>query len=94
MRLLDKNYDQDLDKLQSRVYLYFGDEFGFIKLWDLTYICQQAGSKQSQTHAEWKGKRYFPFRIEGIEINSLVTKTKYKNAKKRAKTHPEFIDPL
>jgi hypothetical protein len=24
----------------------------------------------------------------------LVTKTKYKNAKKRAKTHPEFIDPL
>ncbi len=58
---------------------YFGDELGYMKLWDLTYILQlYGGPKMTKTHIEVKGKNFFPYRIEGIEISYVVAKSVYK----------------
>lgn len=35
---LDPEYDETIDEEKSRIYLYLGDDFGIVKLWDLTYV--------------------------------------------------------
>ena len=38
--LLDPEYDADVDKEKERIYMYLGDDFGILKLWDLTYLLE------------------------------------------------------
>ena len=40
MEYLDPNYDRDIDEEKLRVYLYLGDDFGIMKIWDLTYLLE------------------------------------------------------
>jgi hypothetical protein len=35
-RLLSPTYDQDINVEKERFFFYFGDELGYIKLWDVT----------------------------------------------------------
>ena len=37
---LDPEYDQKVDDEKLRVFLYLGDEFGIMKMWDLTYFLE------------------------------------------------------
>ena len=37
MEYLDPKYDETIDEEKLRVFLYLGDDFGSLKLWDLTY---------------------------------------------------------
>lgn len=97
--MLSPTYDQDIDKEKERFFFYFGDELGYIKLWDVTDLMFMKDGYRLEaskmTWADWKGhNHYFPNRIEGIEINHNVAKSKYRSAKKRAKKKPELLDPL
>lgn len=38
MENMDPEYDTRVDEEKLRVYLYLGDDFGILKLWDLTYV--------------------------------------------------------
>ena len=35
---MDPEYDSQVEDEKQRVYMYLGDSFGIIKLWDLTYV--------------------------------------------------------
>ena len=39
---LDPEYDNTLEEEKLRVYMYLGDDFGIIKLWDLTSLLNNA----------------------------------------------------
>lgn len=43
MELLDPNYDATIDEEKLRVLLYLGDDRGFIKLWDFSYLLERSG---------------------------------------------------
>ena len=38
MEYLDPEYDTKLDEEKPRVFLHLGDDFGILRLWDLTYL--------------------------------------------------------
>lgn len=40
---LDPEYDAKVDEEKLRVFLYLGDDFGIMKLWDLTYFLECSG---------------------------------------------------
>ena len=40
MENLDPNYDLNVEDEKMRVFLYIGDDFGILKLWDLTYLLE------------------------------------------------------
>ena len=42
MENMDPEYDAKIDEECLRVYLYLGDDFGILKLWDLTYLLEKA----------------------------------------------------
>ena len=42
MENMDPEYDSKIDDERLRVYMYIGDDFGILKLWDLTYLLEQA----------------------------------------------------
>jgi len=69
--------------------LYFGDEFGFLKVWDLTQLLLKTGlGPLVQTHRQWKGTAFNPHRIENIEISHFVSTTLRKLGQKKAKKNP------
>lgn len=44
------NYDQTVEDELMRAFLYLGDEFGCLKLWDLTYMMESLGISPCQSH--------------------------------------------
>lgn len=38
---LDSEYDNTIEEEKLRVYMYIGDEFGIMKLWDLSHVIQK-----------------------------------------------------
>ena len=40
MEHMDPEYDAKIEEEKLRVYLYLGDNFGTIKLWDVTYFLE------------------------------------------------------
>ena len=64
MEYLDPNYDRDIDEEKLRVYLYLGDDFGIMKIWDLTYLLEQSDIKPCKAVHEIRGDQYFPNRTE------------------------------
>ena len=42
MENMDPEYDAKIEEECLRVYLYLGDDFGILKLWDLTYLLEKA----------------------------------------------------
>ena len=43
MECLNPNYDTTIDDEKLRVFLYFGDDRGYMKIWDLTYVLELSG---------------------------------------------------
>ena len=94
-RLLDPDYDQKINEKCERLLLYFGDELGFIKAWDLTYLLKCSGcGPLFQTHPELKGGAYLPHRIESIEVSSFIVASLHRAAVRKAKKLPEAVCPL
>lgn len=55
MECLDPEYDDKIDEEKMRAYLYLGDDFGMMKIWDLTYLLETANIKPCRAVAEVRG---------------------------------------
>lgn len=69
--LLDPKYDQTVSKLKERLFFYFGDELGYLKIWDLTMLLQPIGALP-KSHPQHKGHMFLPKRVESIEITPFA----------------------
>ena len=92
---MSHDYDETINEDRNRVMLYFGDEFGFLKVWDLTHLLLKTGlGPLVQNHRQWKGTAFNPHRIENIEISHFVSMTLRKLGQKKAKKNPQVLNPL
>ena len=93
--MLDPDYDDSIDEVKDRVIFYLGDEVGFLKVWDLTFLLETYEIKPcTQTYAESKVESYNPSRIEGVDVSQLVSTSLRKYAARRARKNPKALDPL
>ena len=68
--LLDPKYDEDVNVEKERTYMYVGDDFGILKLWDMTYLLETAGYPKCRPHKETRGKNYYPNRKENVNVKA------------------------
>lgn len=71
--------EEELD----RVFLFIGDELGFLKLWDLTSVISLLGVQKCVSHKESKGS-FNPTRSEVIDcsvITNQLREASLRNAK-------------
>ena len=74
MQNLDPNYDLNVDDEKMRVYLYLGDDFGILKLWDLTYLLEQSELLPCKPFWETRGDQYFPGRKEKVNVTGYASR--------------------
>lgn len=74
MEGLDPEYDANIDKEQRRVYLYVGDDFGILKLWDLTYFLANSIVTPCKPVWQTRGDQYFPGRTETVNVSSYASR--------------------
>ena len=62
--LLAPDYDETVNEAKNRYQFYFGDEYGFLKVWDLTYLLKKSHIVPCTiTHPKFKGRSFAPHRI-------------------------------
>lgn len=60
------DYNANINNEIERIYLYLGDEGGFLKIWDLTSVFKNSGIEKIKAVTEQK-TAYNPFRMEKID---------------------------
>lgn len=90
--LLDPNYDADVDVEKDRIYVYIGDDFGIMKLWDVTYLLESSIYEPTKSWKEIRSKNYNPVRKENINAAAHFPRH-LQLAQQAAKKMPEGIDP-
>jgi hypothetical protein len=50
--------------------MYLGDDFGILKLWDLTYLLANSCVKPCKPVWQTRGDQYFPNRTESVNVSS------------------------
>jgi hypothetical protein len=68
MHLLDPDYDANIDQNEEHVYMYLGDDQGYIKLWELSYFLKKAGLQPVPGYIEQRGDQFFPNRKEFVNV--------------------------
>lgn len=59
--------------MKERFLFYFGDEVGFLKVWDLTYLLENCKVERcKKTYAEYMKSSFNPSRIEGVDVSKLA----------------------
>ena len=71
---MDPEYDSTVEEEKQRVYIYLGDDFGIIKLWDLTYVLKQANIEACKPLWEIRGDQYFPNRSEKVNASGYASR--------------------
>ena len=74
MENLDPAYDETVEEEKRRIYLYLGDDFGILKIWDLTYLLAQAEIQPCPHFAEVRGDQYFPGRSERVDVGGYASR--------------------
>ena len=67
---LDPKYDEEIDNEKDRIYVYIGDDFGVMKLWDMTYLLESSICEPTKSWKEIRGKNYNPVRKENINAGA------------------------
>ena len=92
--LLAPDYDETVHLSKQRYLFYFGDEHGYLKVWDLTYLLQQSGIQPCTiSHPKMMGHSFKPHRIEAIQIEKNFAFSVRKEAIKRSKGAPTLQNP-
>ena len=50
--------------------MYVGDDFGIMKLWNMTYLLEKAGYEKCKSHKELRGKNFYPTRKENVNAKA------------------------
>jgi len=54
------------------MYLYLGDELGFVKIWDMLPTLQKTGIKKVKSFIDSKTGKYNPYRMERCDCSELA----------------------
>ena len=92
MTLLDPEYDETVDEEKEHVYVYLGDDQGYVKLWDLSYYLKLNGYTPVESYVEQKKDTFFPNRKEFVNVNAYA-KRMQKIAKMGQFRETERYDP-
>ena len=65
------DYNDHIDEEYERIYLYIGDEFGFIKIWNLTSIIKDIGIVPCKGMRDG-AKAFNPYRQEKIDCSEMA----------------------
>lgn len=77
-------YNETIDEERDRIYLYLGDDAGYLKLWDLDPVIARAGMKPVVAFRTTK-TQYNPYRQEKCDVSD------YANSLRR--THKDISLP-
>ena len=66
------DYNETLDEEKERIYMYLGDEHGFLKIWDLTSFVSKVGVAKVKCIPETKGA-YNPRRQEVVDCSAFTS---------------------
>ena len=64
-------YNDSIYEDKDRLYLYIGDEFGFLKMWDLDPVLERAGIKHVKSYRSTKTS-FNPFRQEKVDCTDYA----------------------
>lgn len=67
------DYDETIDEEKLRAFVYLGDEFGCLKLWDLTHLMERFEIGPCQSHRETRGDQYNTLRTEMVNVKSFAS---------------------
>jgi hypothetical protein len=93
-RLIENDYDSTIGIKKPRIYVYVGDDFGYLKCLDITYIIKKSGVRTKTT--KWKDRpnaNFTPNRCEGIDITPFVAESLRKSVYRRT-TVPNVINMI
>ena len=71
VQLNGDDYNDKLEEVKERVFIYVGDELGFIKLWDLTEILASSGVAKTKRVIELK-TAFNPNRQETVDCSTAA----------------------
>ena len=91
-QLLDPQYDADVGVEKERIYMYLGDDFGIMKLWDMTYLLEKSGFQKCKSWKETRGKNYYPSRKENVNAKAHYPRH-LQLAMAASKRQPDGVDP-
>ena len=93
-----EDYDETVDVKKARTFLILGDEFGHLKLWDLTGVIKKLRENgiriQRQTWAQFRGDKFSPGRVEGIACDEFVAIGERRKAQRKMFRYPEVLNPI
>ena len=72
MVLLDPECDEGVDEEREHLYVYFGDDQGYVKLWELSYFMKLNGFSPVPCYVEQRGEQFFPNRKEFVNVNAYA----------------------
>ena len=61
-----------MDVEKERIYLFLGDERGFLKIWNLTDIIKDTGVKPCKNMTEVTTHAFNPHRLERIDLTGMA----------------------
>ena len=85
------DYNETLDVEKERIYMYLGDEHGFLKIWDLTSFVDKVGVAKVKCIPETKGA-YNPRRQEVVDCSAFTSQYR-KSYQLKPPVLPPPIDP-
>jgi hypothetical protein len=66
-----KDYDKTVLSKSYRVYIYTGDDLGYIKIWDFTYLLESIGFGKVLSYVELK-PTFIPVRKEAVDVSQYA----------------------
>jgi hypothetical protein len=63
-----KDYDFAVLTKSYRFYIYTGDDLGYIKIWDFTYLLESLGFGKVLSYVELK-PTFIPVRKEAVDVS-------------------------
>jgi hypothetical protein len=84
------DYNDTINIEKERTYVYVGDEFGYLKIWDLQALIESTGIKKCKKHTD--SKAFNPRRQEVVDCSSYTNQQR-TTSKLRDLKLPESIDP-
>jgi WD40 repeat protein len=83
-----KSYNDGIDEVKDRVFVFIGDEQGYLKVWDFTSVIEKSGIRKIKPLRETKSA-FNPFRLEKVNCSDLAAQVR----KIKRKPLPPLLEP-
>jgi hypothetical protein len=84
-------YNEQVNDKKDRVYLYLGDDLGFVKLWDLTLLIEDKEIEKVDKITKLK-TYFYPKRQENKDVSNYCVQLR-ASLKKNSSLLPPLEDP-